>query len=363
MPAHHKPDVQQNFLQLFFSCQCEKAVIKLRLLLSQNYNVVIMPPKRKMSTPTMMVIPWNGKSADAKLLQSLIENGDVTGNDKPKNVHESRAEFGKYSLSSFRGAFNRAKADNGLNVRHDGKFTELLMFIDYLGSNSHTTSLFPAHEEGYNNYHDSVPAEGLEISVSHEIPPSKKKTARRGIDFDPAASRSELIKNDENAWHPIYILTNWTDSKMNQRCTMVLLLPTGVAVADTKDVSLAVVEDGHHLVVMLPWPDDMTNPNTLKDILEVDANTMEESEVEDSVLRRFAIKTKLAEMRPTAKDKLMATARFELGEVPMDHEIKKIECVTNKKGMRLLVIDMMAAKKSAYGSEEVQAKTFRELKH
>jgi hypothetical protein len=47
----------------------------------------------------------------------------------------------------------------------------------------------------------------------------------------------------------------------------------------------------------------------------------------------------------------------------MDHEIKKIECVTNKKGMRLLVIDMMAAKKSAYGSEELQAKAFRELKH
>jgi hypothetical protein len=56
-----------------------------------------------------------------------------------------------------------------------------------------------------------------------------------------------------------------------------------------------------------------------------------------------------------------AVARFELEEFPMSNEKMKLECVSNNKGMRLLVIDLEATKRSAYGLEDLKTVAFREL--
>jgi hypothetical protein len=148
-------------------------------------------------------------------------------------------------------------------------------------------------------------------------------------------------------WRPLHIYAPYRDGKMNQKGTMLLLLPSGVADEDIRDVHFTVIEDGQVLMVEIPWPETMTNTKTIKYFWEA-VTDMNEEDQEDAVLRMFAIKSKLAEMRPSARDNLTAVARFEPGAFPMSNEKIKIECVSNKRGMRLLVIDLEATTKSDY---------------
>jgi hypothetical protein len=193
------------------------------------------------------------------------------------------------------------------------------------------------------------------------VPPQQPSLKKARVSPDPGgASRAELVQNDENAWRPFHVLAPYKDGLMNERATLILLLPTGVASEDTRDVHFEVVEDGQVLMVEIPWPQEMTNPTNMKDLWPP-ISSSNEQEQEDAVLRTFAIKSKLAEMRPTAKDRLTAVARFELGAFPMSNEKLKLECVSNKHGMRLLVIDLEATKKSDYSKEDAKVLTFRDI--
>jgi hypothetical protein len=50
-------------------------------------------------------------------------------------------------------------------------------------------------------------------------------------------------------WRPLHIYAPYLDGKMNQKGAMIILLPTGVADEDTRDVHFTVVEYGQVLLV------------------------------------------------------------------------------------------------------------------
>jgi hypothetical protein len=56
------------------------------------------------------------------LREGLQPNGSIDPNMRPKDLWESNVEYQKFSLPSFRAAFNREKSLHGLNARTDGKF-------------------------------------------------------------------------------------------------------------------------------------------------------------------------------------------------------------------------------------------------
>jgi hypothetical protein len=77
-----------------------------------------MPPKQE----TKPLARWSSKCAAARALKRGLADGTIDNNTKPKDVYESDPLFMKYSLSTFRSALNRARAEDGCLVRDDGKF-------------------------------------------------------------------------------------------------------------------------------------------------------------------------------------------------------------------------------------------------
>jgi hypothetical protein len=76
-----------------------------------------MPPKEMKPLPR-----WSSRCAAARALKQGLADGTIDSNTKPKDVYESDPLFMKYSLSTFRSALNRARAEVGCLVRDDGKF-------------------------------------------------------------------------------------------------------------------------------------------------------------------------------------------------------------------------------------------------
>jgi hypothetical protein len=64
---------------------------------------------------------WSSRVKANKLLQDGLKSGKIDPSMKPKEVWDSNAEFQKYSLQSFRSAFNRKKSEMGCHVRDEGK--------------------------------------------------------------------------------------------------------------------------------------------------------------------------------------------------------------------------------------------------
>jgi hypothetical protein len=89
---------------------------------------------------------WSSRTKAHKMLQEGLKNGTIDATMKPKEVWESSIEFQRYSLASFRSAFNRKKTEMGVHLRDEGKFPKkhgslhvdvLLLFLCF-----NTSSLF-----------------------------------------------------------------------------------------------------------------------------------------------------------------------------------------------------------------------------
>jgi hypothetical protein len=74
---------------------------------------------------------WNNRTKAHKMLKEGMADGTIDPNQKSKDVHDCNSEFQKYSLQSFRSAFNRIKAELDVHVRDEGKYHQhiLLYFL------------------------------------------------------------------------------------------------------------------------------------------------------------------------------------------------------------------------------------------
>jgi hypothetical protein len=74
---------------------------------------------------------WTNRTLAYKLLQQGLQpNGNIDPNMRPKELWESNTEFQKYSLASFRAAFNREKTAVGCDVRDEGEWLSQWDLLD-----------------------------------------------------------------------------------------------------------------------------------------------------------------------------------------------------------------------------------------
>jgi hypothetical protein len=69
---------------------------------------------------------WSVRTKANKILTEGLKSGTIDGSMKPKQLWESNAEFGKYSLSLFRSALNRNKNNAGF-IRDEGVLNCVLL--------------------------------------------------------------------------------------------------------------------------------------------------------------------------------------------------------------------------------------------
>jgi hypothetical protein len=75
---------------------------------------------------------WTRNCDAAKLLKSMLENGEVAQGDLPKDVYKMREEFQRFPLKTFRNGFYNIKRDTGFHLRENiarNKGTVLMLFI------------------------------------------------------------------------------------------------------------------------------------------------------------------------------------------------------------------------------------------
>lgn len=70
---------------------------------------------------------WSSRVKANIILQEGLKSGKIDPSMKPKEVWESNNEFQKYSLPSFRSAFNRKKTEMGVHVREEGKLRKQIL--------------------------------------------------------------------------------------------------------------------------------------------------------------------------------------------------------------------------------------------
>ena len=79
-----------------------------------------VPPMPSPKDSSKIYQKWSSRCKANKMLQDGLKNGSIDPSMKPKDVWESAMEFQKYSLQSFRSAFNRKKTEMGAHLRDDG---------------------------------------------------------------------------------------------------------------------------------------------------------------------------------------------------------------------------------------------------
>jgi hypothetical protein len=84
--------------------------------LLHHLTSLTMPPKE-----AKPLAKWSNRTKAYKILKEGLLDGTIDSTMKPKDVYESNNDFLKYSLVSFRSAFNRMKAELGVHVRDEGK--------------------------------------------------------------------------------------------------------------------------------------------------------------------------------------------------------------------------------------------------
>lgn len=84
--------------------------------LLHHLTSLTMPPKE-----AKPLAKWSNRTKAYKILKEGLLDGTIDSTMKPKDVHEANHDFLKYSLVSFRSAFNRMKAELGVHVRDEGK--------------------------------------------------------------------------------------------------------------------------------------------------------------------------------------------------------------------------------------------------
>jgi hypothetical protein len=75
---------------------------------------------------------WTRNCDAAKLLKSMLENGEVAQGDLPKDVYKMREEFQRFPLKTFCNGFYNIKRDTGFHLRENiarNKGTVLMLFI------------------------------------------------------------------------------------------------------------------------------------------------------------------------------------------------------------------------------------------
>jgi hypothetical protein len=62
---------------------------------------------------------WTRNCDAAKLLKSMLDNGEIAQGDLPKDVYKMREEFQRYPLKTFRNGFYNLKRDTGFHLREN----------------------------------------------------------------------------------------------------------------------------------------------------------------------------------------------------------------------------------------------------
>ena len=59
---------------------------------------------------------WDSKSDAAKLLRSMLENGEIPQDFAPRQIYDMRSEFQDYKLEPFRNGLNNIKSKVGFHL-------------------------------------------------------------------------------------------------------------------------------------------------------------------------------------------------------------------------------------------------------
>ena len=165
-----------------------------------------------------------------------------------------------------------------------------------------------------------------------------------------AKAGAELVRSEEETWLPLFIMAVYRDEHMVWHVVAVILLPSGVGFRDTNDVALRTEKGGNELVIEVVWPWFVVNINELHEQFDDPVKR-----TDDFVVRKRALMTRMAEMRPTASDPLKSVGRIPLPfEVIPDIPDNSWDFIGSTTGARVLYIDLKAPSANTYKAATVK---------
>lgn len=161
----------------------------------------------------------------------------------------------------------------------------------------------------------------------------------------------EYVRNEENTWVPLCIMNTYRDAMMVDRVVLKILLPSGVGEKDSTDVTMSTEKDATELRIEVEWPDLLMNEDKFHDPLEEKNDYSHENEI----LRKHALKSRMAELRATRHDKIKSTTRIPL-PFKVEPQIKDEQwCFAgDAKGSRVLYIDLKQPTEGTYLGKSVK---------
>ena len=154
--------------------------------------------------------------------------------------------------------------------------------------------------------------------------------------------------NDENVWHPIHWIVEWTYNFIDT-ISVVILLPSGVSWDGANDVTTKVEADGHELVVTLKWPPFMRTVASMNWRFANEAKKKGRPEDFPSCHPRLlAFELHLSD-HLNADDTMVSVARIKLATPVSDrNQDVSVWHVGNNKGARALYVDLIARTTANY---------------
>jgi hypothetical protein len=176
-------------------------------------------------------------------------------------------------------------------------------------------SLFPDDSSDDDDDDDDVTlGEDTEESDEVAIVPNPKVAVRgiKRVKVNPTSLAGlELVRSEEEAWLPLFILGAWLSVNMVMHVVLAIIGPSGVGFLTSKDIKLHLEKGNTELVIIVTWPLWVLNLTFLELLSALERGT------EDFVLMKQALAQRLAEMRPTQSSPLKSVAR-----IPLPFEVR-----------------------------------------
>lgn len=165
-----------------------------------------------------------------------------------------------------------------------------------------------------------------------------------------AQAGAELVRSEEETWLPLFIMAVYRDEDMIWHVVLVIVLPSGVGYKDSNDVFLHTEKAATELVIKVTWPSFVVQIRDLHSLFDEKIQ-----HTDDFIVRKRALMTRMAQMRPTANDALQSVARIPLPfEVNPDIPDESWEFIGSPNGTRVLYIDLKAPSTNTYKGKTVK---------
>jgi len=171
-----------------------------------------------------------------------------------------------------------------------------------------------------------------------------------GVKNVTSQAGAELIRNEEETWLPLFIMAVYRDEDMVWHVVAVIVLPSGVGFKNTNDVAVRTEKGATELVISVTWPSFVVNIKELHALFDDSIK-----HTDDFIVRKRALMTRMAQMRPTAQDPLKSTARIPLPfQVEANIPDDSWDFIGSPTGTRVLYMDLKAPSSNTYKGATVK---------